>query len=162
MRAILGKGLEATEATWPDVRVAFGWVHRAAAVLGNKKGLDGAGVRRRYRGLVAAIAGLSSSPSQAQVRRFVTPPDQVVAIRAGRLFDSKSGGMLTNQVVLVRGDRITDVGPAGGRARSQTPDDAVIDAAGKFILPGLIDAHCHISLHQGALPGVRYTSSAGW
>jgi hypothetical protein len=31
---------------------------------------------------------------------------------------------------------------------------------GKFILPGLIDAHCHISLHQGALPGVRYTSSA--
>jgi imidazolonepropionase-like amidohydrolase len=36
----------------------------------------------------------------------------------------------------------------------------VIDATGKFILPGLIDAHCHISLHQGALPGVRYTSSA--
>ena len=36
--------------------MAFGWVHRAAAVLGNKKGLDGAGVRRRYRGLIAAIA----------------------------------------------------------------------------------------------------------
>jgi len=31
-------------------------VHRAAAVLRNKKGLDTAGVRRRYRGLVAAIA----------------------------------------------------------------------------------------------------------
>jgi len=44
--------------------------------------------------------------------------------------------------------------------RSETPDDTVIDAAGKFILPGLIDAHCHISLHQGALPGARYTSSA--
>jgi hypothetical protein len=41
---------------WPDVRVAFGWVHRAAAVLRNKRGLDAAGVRRRYRGLVAAIA----------------------------------------------------------------------------------------------------------
>jgi imidazolonepropionase-like amidohydrolase len=27
-------------------------------------------------------------------------------------------------------------------------------------LPGLIDAHCHISLHQGALPGVKYTSTA--
>jgi hypothetical protein len=38
------------------VRVAFGWVHRAAAVLRNKRGLDAAGVRRRYRGLVAAIA----------------------------------------------------------------------------------------------------------
>ncbi len=56
LRAILAKGLEATEALWPDVRVAFGWVHRAAAILRNKKGLDAAGVRRRYRGLVAAIA----------------------------------------------------------------------------------------------------------
>jgi len=41
---------------WPDVRAAFGWVHRAAAILRNKKGLDAAGVRRRYRGLIAAIA----------------------------------------------------------------------------------------------------------
>jgi hypothetical protein len=38
------------------VRTAFGWVHRAAAILRNKKGLDAAGVRRRYRGLIAAIA----------------------------------------------------------------------------------------------------------
>jgi hypothetical protein len=38
------------------VRVAFGWVHRAAAILRNKKGLDAAGVRRRYRGLIGAIA----------------------------------------------------------------------------------------------------------
>jgi hypothetical protein len=38
------------------VRVAFGWVHRAAVILRNKKGLDAAEVRRRYRGLIAAIA----------------------------------------------------------------------------------------------------------
>jgi hypothetical protein len=37
------------------VRIAFGWVHRAAAVLRNKKGLGAAGVRRRYRGLIGAI-----------------------------------------------------------------------------------------------------------
>ena len=36
--------------------MAFGWVHRAAAVLRNTKGLGAAGVRRRYRGLIAAIA----------------------------------------------------------------------------------------------------------
>ena len=36
--------------------MAFGWVHRAAVVLRNKRGLDPAGVRRRYRGLIAAIA----------------------------------------------------------------------------------------------------------
>ena len=38
------------------MRTAFGWVHRAAAVLRDKKGLDAAGVRRRYRGLIGAIA----------------------------------------------------------------------------------------------------------
>ena len=43
------------------MRVAFGWVHRAAAILRNKKGLDAAGVRRRYRGLIAALARHRSS-----------------------------------------------------------------------------------------------------
>jgi len=38
------------------VRTAFGWVHRAAAILRNKRGLDAAGVRRRFRGLLGAIA----------------------------------------------------------------------------------------------------------
>jgi len=38
------------------VRLAFGWVHRAAVVLANKKGLDATGVRRRYRGLIATVA----------------------------------------------------------------------------------------------------------
>jgi hypothetical protein len=41
---------------WPEVRVAFGWIHRAAAILANEKGLDAAGVRRRYRNLIAALA----------------------------------------------------------------------------------------------------------
>src|SRR5882724_2477422 len=35
-----------------------------------------------------------------------------VAVRAGRLFDSKSGQMLVNQVIVLDGDRITEVGPA--------------------------------------------------
>jgi hypothetical protein len=52
----VGKGLEATESAWPDVRLAFGWVDRAAAILRNKKGQDAAGVRRRYRGLIGALA----------------------------------------------------------------------------------------------------------
>jgi hypothetical protein len=56
LHAILTKGLEATAEVWPDIRVAFGWVHRAAVVLRNKRGLDARGVRRRYRGLIGAIA----------------------------------------------------------------------------------------------------------
>src|SRR5262249_29621628 len=67
-RALLGKGLEATAAPGPDVRAAFGWVRRLAAVLANKRGLDGAAVRRRSRGRIAAPArhrGSSGSLAEA-------------------------------------------------------------------------------------------------
>ena len=39
------------------------------------------------------------------------PAARVVAIRAGRLFDTTAGQMLTKQVVILTGERITDVGP---------------------------------------------------
>jgi hypothetical protein len=41
---------------WPEVRIAFGWIHQAAAILANEQGLDAAGVRRRYRDLIGALA----------------------------------------------------------------------------------------------------------
>ena len=41
------------------------------------------------------------------------PAARTIAVRAGRLFDSDSGQMLTKQVVIVNGERITDVGPEG-------------------------------------------------
>src|SRR5437867_8409830 len=66
---------------------------------------------------------------------------QVVAVRAGRLFDPQSGVNLANQVVLIRGDRITDVGAAN---RVQIPAGAkVIDLSKATVLPGLIDGHVH-------------------
>src|SRR5437870_11613215 len=53
-----------------------------------------------------------------EARKFLAPADQVVAIRAARLFDSRSGKMLANPVIIVRGERIAEVGavlpvPAG-------------------------------------------------
>src|SRR5580704_19729311 len=41
------------------------------------------------------------------------PAPQTIAVRAGRLFDSKNGTMLTKQVIVLQGERITDVGPEG-------------------------------------------------
>ncbi len=50
--------------------------------------------------------------------------------------------MLTNQVVLINGERITEVGPA---AQVRIPAGAqVIDLSRETVLPGLIDAHSHI------------------
>src|SRR2546430_15544550 len=56
-------------------------------------------------------AAAARTPSASlQARKFLAPPDQVVAIRAGRMFDARSGRMLANQVIIVRGERITEVG----------------------------------------------------
>src|SRR5271165_438302 len=81
-------------------------------------------------------------------------------IKNGTLIDGSGHDPIMNTLIAIEGNRITHVGTTGAAMRPQTPEDTVIDATGKFILPGLIDAHCHISLHQGALPGARYTSSA--
>jgi imidazolonepropionase-like amidohydrolase len=77
-------------------------------------------------------------------------------IENGALIDGSGAAPVENATIAVEGNRIARV----GSAMSARPDDTVIDATGKYILPGLIDAHCHLSLHQGALPGVKYTSSA--
>src|SRR6202049_4690874 len=67
---------------------------------------------------------------------------QVTAIRAGRLFDSKAGKVVENQVILVEEDKITAVGPAD---RVQIPPGAqVIDLGKATVLPGLIDGHTHV------------------
>jgi imidazolonepropionase-like amidohydrolase len=65
-----------------------------------------------------------------------------IAIRAGRLFDSKTGRMLTKQLVILSGDRITEVGP---ETQVRIPAGAqVIDLGQATVLPGLIDAHEHM------------------
>src|SRR3970040_58123 len=85
--------------------------------------------------VVHSQGGIASAPA-----KFLAPSTQVIAIRAGRLFDSRAGTMLSNQVVIVRGDRITDVGPS-----VSVPADArVIDLSNATMLPGMIDAHVHV------------------
>ncbi len=67
-----------------------------------------------------------------------------VAIRAGHLFDPGSGRLLTDQIIVIRGERIADVGPAGSVA---IPSGAeLIDLQQATVLPGLIDARTHLFL----------------
>ena len=97
-----------------------------------------------------AIIAIHSQNLRSQDRKFLTPPGQVVAIRAGKLFDAKSGNLLNNQVVLVRGDRIADIG-----SELQIPRDArVIDLSTATVLPGMIDAHVHVNT-GGETPAER-------
>jgi len=72
----------------------------------------------------------------------VIAADQVIALKAARLFDGKSRVLVQGGVVLVQGDKITDVG-----ANISIPSDAqVIDLGDATLSPGLIDAHTHLTM----------------
>ena len=67
---------------------------------------------------------------------------QVTAIRAGHLVDPATGSVADDQIVLVDGGKVTDVGP-----RVAIPAGAtVIDLTGRWVMPGLMDAHTHLTL----------------
>ena len=99
--------------------------------------------------LSALVASAQQEPLRNVIPKntwkdWIQPPAPAgpVAVRAGRLFDSKSGQMLPRQVVLIQGDRITDVGAEG---RIAIPAGArVIDLSRATVMPGFIDGHSHV------------------
>jgi imidazolonepropionase-like amidohydrolase len=84
----------------------------------------------------------------AQPQPQPTGPQKVVAVRAGRLIDPESGSMATNQVILVEGERIREVG-----ANVTIPPGAeVVDLSTMTVLPGLVDAHTHTAITYKEVP----------
>jgi imidazolonepropionase-like amidohydrolase len=90
-------------------------------------------------GLAIWLAAAIGLPCGRPVRAGQPP----VLLRGGAVFDSVAGKLVTDRTVLIEGTRIKSVGTS--RAEPFVPDGTrVIDARGKFILPGLIDAHVHL------------------
>jgi imidazolonepropionase-like amidohydrolase len=70
-----------------------------------------------------------------------SPPDGVALVGA-TLFDGSGGPVLPNAVVVVRRGRIESVGTrAGFTLPAKTRE---VDVTGRWIIPGLIDAHAHV------------------
>jgi imidazolonepropionase-like amidohydrolase len=66
---------------------------------------------------------------------------QVTAIRAGKLVDPDSGTVLTDQIILIRNNKIEKVGKG-----IEIPAGATLVDLGKMtVLPGLIDCHTHLA-----------------
>lgn len=97
--------------------------------------------RACLRRIILACCVLSTALGIAQS----SADSHVIAIRAGRLFDPKSGKMLENQTVLIRGELIQAVG-----SNLEIPADArIIDLSKETVLPGLIDVHTHLTFNAG-------------
>ncbi len=81
--------------------------------------------------LLSGAVLIADQPAAAQ-------QGQVLVLRGGTLLDGNGGAPLANAVVVIRGNRIAAVGAAGA---VQIPAGAkIIDATGKWLTPGLIDA----------------------
>ncbi|MBL0967754.1 MAG: amidohydrolase family protein [Brevundimonas sp.] len=90
----------------------------------------------------AALALLAAAlPTLAEAQGAPRP---VVLVRAGNLFDSEAGRMVGARDILIRGERIAEVGEG-----LTVPEGAtVIDLRRCSVIPGLIDAHTHLLLEQ--------------
>jgi imidazolonepropionase-like amidohydrolase len=100
--------------------------------------------------LVAAIAP-SALPVLAQTASLTgpvpvaeQPASSIEYVRAGKLLDVRSGKVLDDQIIVIRGARIDRVAPA---REEQIPAGAkIVDLSRATVLPGLIDCHTHIML----------------
>jgi len=90
--------------------------------------------------LVSLLLVVPVAPVPAQAPAAAAAPTRV-AIRAGRLIDGLGGAPVTDAVILIEGERITAV----GRGLAIPAGATVVDLTRSTVLPGLIDAHTHVT-----------------
>jgi hypothetical protein len=66
LKALVAKGLAATDAMWPAIRIAYGWVHQAARLLENAGEITGSEVRQRLEDLLTEIRADQASVGTLQ------------------------------------------------------------------------------------------------
>ena len=115
--------------------------HRdSMAVVGEWKGKE-KGMKLLAKRLCLLLLALTTLviPFSAQ-----QSPGRIV-VKAGHLLDVKTGNILTNQAIVIEGDKIVSVGPAS--SVQAAPDAMTINLPNATVLPGLIDAHTHLTFN---------------
>src|SRR5918996_5881246 len=89
-----------------------------------------------------------------------------VIIRNGTLIDGTGAPPRPNDAVVIEGNRITSTGPLPPDVLPEDREHVqVIDADGQWIMPGLIDRHCHLSFgfpQVSSVNSARGTTSPGF
>jgi imidazolonepropionase-like amidohydrolase len=76
-----------------------------------------------------------------------------LVIRNGTLIDGSGAPAKKNDALVIEGNRIRSLGALPPDIHLEDERVTVIDAAGRWIMPGLIDAHVHLSYGYPKLPG---------
>ncbi|HEX9392433.1 MAG TPA: amidohydrolase family protein [Usitatibacteraceae bacterium] len=91
----------------------------------------------------AAVLAMALVPLASAQLAKENDKEKIIAIRAGRLIDVVAAKVLVDQTIVIRGERISAVGPG---ATTKVPDGAeLIDLSQATVLPGLIDVHTHLT-----------------
>ena len=99
-------------------------------------------MRRTLQQFVIAVS-ISMLPVASAAAQMAPQPAKQVIVRAGKLLDVKTGKILTDQAIVIDGDKITHIVPA-----AQVPAGATtINLPNATVLPGLIDAHTHLTFN---------------
>jgi imidazolonepropionase-like amidohydrolase len=79
---------------------------------------------------------------------------KTIVISNGTLIDGRGNPPARNEAIVIQGNRIKSTGRLPGEVKLDDRENVeVIDAAGQWIMPGLIDAHTHLSYGNPKLPG---------
>src|SRR3989441_6031233 len=74
-------------------------------------------------------------------------PGGIIVIQGATLINGTGSSSIRNSAIVIDGGRIRDIGP---RNEVRVPGNAqTVDARGKWVIPGLIDAHVHFSQSGG-------------
>ncbi len=71
---------------------------------------------------------------------------KTIVIQGGTLIDGAGDAPVENDALVIEGNRIRSMGQLPGDVNPADADNVeIIDASGQWIMPGLIDAHTHLS-----------------
>src|SRR5262245_16934434 len=80
--------------------------------------------------------------------------NKTIVISNGTLFDCKGNAPTQNETVVIEDNRMKRIGRFPIDVKLEDNDKVeLIDAVGQWIMPGLIDAHTHLSYGNPKLPG---------
>jgi imidazolonepropionase-like amidohydrolase len=106
--------------------------------------------------LCFALSGATFSASAVAQQAEKSAPKRTL-IRAGHVLDVKTGKLSDTQTIVVVGDSIQSIAPTA--SVTAEPGDAVVDLGGMTVMPGLIDAHTHVTMNTEFDPYRELTST---